>query len=458
MMKVQQADIVIIGAGLTGLTLAYYLRKAGFKVLVLEKQKQVGGVIQTHHEMGFTYESGPNTGVIGSSELVQLFDDLELEFEVPQQAAKERWIWKANRWYALPTGLVSAVKTPLFKFMDKLRILAEPFRKAGSNPDETLADMVRRRLGNSFLDYAVDPFISGIYAGDPDKLITRYALPKLYALEQNYGSFIRGAIKKKKLPETALEKRVTRAVFSVSGGLGILIRTLELKIGSENIVCNVSDLKVNYVNSQFITNFRIEQEDYQFTSGRVISTMGSHYMPGVFSFISEEQTLPFTNLRYAGVVQVVAGFNQWKGIELRSFGGLVPSLEKKEILGILFPSALFGGRAPKGGALLSFFIGGIKHPEIYAKGDDEIIAIVRKSLSEMLSCGDKPDLLRIFRYQQAIPQYEQGTGKRLKMVKQLEKENPGFVIAGNLKDGIGMADRVRQAVNIAAEIINGSKL
>ncbi len=458
MMKMLQADIVIIGAGLTGLTLAYYLRQAGFKVLVLEKEKQVGGVIQTHHEMGFTYESGPNTGVVGSSELVKLFDDLGLEFEVPGKTALERWIWKGDCWHAIPTGLITAVKTPLFRFEDKLRILVEPFRKAGNNPDETISEMVRRRMGDSFLDYAVDPFISGIYAGDPDKLITRYALPKLYALEQNYGSFIRGAIKKKKLPKTALEQRVTRGVFSVYGGLGKLIKTLESKIGSENILCDVSELKVNHVDNQFITNFRIEQDDYQFISSRVISTIGSHHLPRVFSFISEEQALSFTNLRYAGIVQVVAGFQQWKGLEIRSFGGLVPSSEKKDILGILFPSALFENRAPKGGAILTFFIGGIKHPELYAKGDEEIVAIVRKSLSEMMKCSDDPDLLRIFRYQQAIPQYESDTGERLQMVHQLEKQYPGLIIAGNLKDGIGMADRVKQAANIAAGIISENEV
>jgi protoporphyrinogen/coproporphyrinogen III oxidase len=453
-MSIQQTDIVILGAGLTGLTTAFYLRKAGFKVLVLEKEKQVGGVIRTHHEMGFTYESGPNTGVIGSEELVKLFDDLGLEFELPGKTAKERWIWKDGRWHAIPTGLLPAVKTPLFRFKDKLRILFEPFRKAGNNPDETLSDMVRRRMGDSFLDYAVDPFISGIYAGDPDKLITRYALPKLYALEQNYGSFIRGAVKKKKLPKTDLEKRVTRGVFSVQGGLEGLIQALYNAVGSNNILCDVHNLTINHSPNGFFCNFINIHGRQCIQSSRVISTVGSHLIPQIFDFISDEELLPFKNLRYAGVVQVLAGFRQWRGLEIKSFGGLVPSTERKDILGILFPSALFENRAPKGGALLSFFIGGIKHPELYAKNDEEIGAIVRNSLKEMMLCSDEPDLFRIFRYQQAIPQYERGTGERLNMIHQIETQYPGLILAGNLKDGIGMADRVRQAAGIAAKIVN----
>jgi oxygen-dependent protoporphyrinogen oxidase len=308
-------------------------------------------------------------------------------------------------------------------------------------------------MGESFLNYAVDPFVSGIYAGDPDKLITRYALPKLYALEQNYGSFILGAVKKKKLPKTELEQRVTRAVFSVRGGLAKLIQALVAAIGSENILYDVSDLKARRTERGFSSVFCNAQEDFQINSGRVISTIGSHHIPEVFSFISGEESLHFKSLRYAAVVQVVAGFKQWSGLQIKSFGGLVPSSEKKDILGVLFPSALFTNRAPKGGALLSFFIGGIKHPELFSKSDDEITDIVCKSLKKMMLCDEVPDLLRIFRYPKAIPQYEKGTGERLNMIQQIEQKYPGLIIAGNIKDGIGMADRVKQSAMIVEKII-----
>ena len=183
-MKTENRDIIIIGAGLTGLTLAYYLRKKGLTPLVIEKSGRPGGVIQSHTENGFTYESGPNTGVLSTKEIALLFEDLShhCTLETGQGGANKRYVMKKGRWEPLPSGLVSAVRTPLFTLKDKFRILREPFRKPGNNPDESVADMVRRRLGKSFLDYAVDPFISGIYAGDPSRLVTRYALPKLYAL------------------------------------------------------------------------------------------------------------------------------------------------------------------------------------------------------------------------------------------------------------------------------------
>ena len=155
--------IAIIGAGLTGLTTAFYLKKAGIDVQVFEKADRAGGVIRTHTENGFTFESGPNTGVLGQSEALELIENLKGDcvLEIADEAAKARWIWKAGKWEPLPSGLIGGITTPLFTFADKLRLLGEPFRKPGTNPNETLKELVLRRMGKSFLDYAVDPFILG---------------------------------------------------------------------------------------------------------------------------------------------------------------------------------------------------------------------------------------------------------------------------------------------------------
>jgi oxygen-dependent protoporphyrinogen oxidase len=231
-MKSEDKDIVIIGAGLTGLSLAHFLKKKGRRPLVLEKDERPGGVIQTFSENGFVYESGPNTGVLSTKEIALLFEELNgnCTVETGQGGANKRYVMKNGRWEPLPSGLFSAVKTPLFTLGDKFRILGEPFRQPGTNPDESVADMVRRRLGNSFLDYAVDPFISGIYAGDPSRLVTRYALPKLYALEQNYGSFIKGTIRKSREKKSDDDRKATREVFSARGGLGSIISALAKEV------------------------------------------------------------------------------------------------------------------------------------------------------------------------------------------------------------------------------------
>ena len=183
------AKVAIIGAGLTGLTTAFYLKKAGIRFCVFEKEKRVGGVIQTVSEDGFTYEKGPNSGVISFPETVELLEELasHCSLEIANQLAKKRLVWKGKKWHELPSGLWGGISTPLFSWYDKFRILGEPFRSKGTNPNERLDQLVLRRLGKSFLDYAVDPFVLGIYAGDPSWLVPRFALPKLYNLEQKYG-------------------------------------------------------------------------------------------------------------------------------------------------------------------------------------------------------------------------------------------------------------------------------
>jgi oxygen-dependent protoporphyrinogen oxidase len=459
-------DSVIIGAGLTGLTIAYYLRKAGMRVLVLERNYRPGGVIQSHSEEGFVYESGPNTGVITSVELVRLAEELGVSFEVPRGPSRARWIWKKDSWKALPSGLGAAVRTPLFSWKDKFRILTEPFRSRGNNPDETLEELVLRRMGRSFLDYAIDPFISGIYAGDPSQLVTRYALPKLYALEQNHGSFIKGSVAKARQPKTADERKVNKQVFSVKGGLSHLIDTLVNAIGADAVLCNCGDVRVSEPQQGLFTiqlnkcnehpatlELAVKEFDTVITSRSVVTTTGGTSLVNVLPFVGKDEAARLNSLRYAKVVQVAVGYKHWKGIPVEAFGGLVPSLEKKDILGILFPSALFEGRAPKNGVLLSVFMGGIKRPDIYDMSDEELKTVALKHISEMMETSQPADLLKLFRYPHAIPQYDATSGDRLATIRLLEERYPGLVLAGNIRDGIGMSDRVKQGTTVAAGLV-----
>lgn len=419
-MNIRQTDVVIIGAGLTGLSLAYYLKKYGRTPLVIEKNGKPGGVINTHSEQGFIYEAGPNTGVLANKETALLFDDLKdrCALETGNSDSKKRYVMKQGRWHALPSGLFSAISTPLFSTWDKFRILGEPFRKPGIDPEESVADMVVRRLGKSYLGYAVDPFISGIYAGDPARLVTKYALPKLYALEQNYGSFIKGSLRKSREKKSDEERKATREVFSATGGLGNLINALAERIGPDSILCGITDLKTEYSGTGVSITFNTSDgQQINLKTSHVVSTVRSYNLPDIFPFLSSEILSPVLNLEYAAVVQVSVGYKKWNGFPLDAFGGLVPSSEKRDILGILFPSAIFKGRAPEAGALLSVFLGGIKNKAIAGKNDNEITKIVLKEIEKTLLTSAPPDLLKIFRYEHAIPQYEKSTGQRLESIK-----------------------------------------
>lgn len=457
MVESTNPEVIIIGAGLTGLTMALYLKKAGVNFLIIDKMGKAGGVIQTISERGFVYETGPNTGVVSHPEMTELFEDLagKCTLENADPNAKRRLIWKDNQWHALPSGLWSAITTPLFTWFDKFRICGEPFRAKGTDPNETLAELVKRRLGKSFLDYAIDPFISGIYAGDPNKLVTRYALPKLWKLEQDYGSFIQGAIKKAKLPKTERDKKATREVFSVKGGLSRLIEALTESVGAENMILSVGNTIVKPTDNGFQLQITTPEKLISLQTTHLVTTCGGYALSDLLPFLNEEEIAPFNELKYAAVTQVLLGFNQWKGMSLNAFGGLVPGKENKNILGVLFTSSFFEGRAPKEGALLSVFMGGTKRPDIAQMNDGEIESLLNKDLPRMLSDRSlSPDMTRILRYPKAIPQYTESTGRRYEMIEKLQNKYPGLILAGNIRDGIGMADRVKQGRTIAEELIS----
>jgi len=463
-----RTDTVIIGAGITGLTAAFYLKRAGRDVLILEEQDRAGGVIRTVREDGFLYETGPNTGVLGQPEAAELFEDLDgvVEAEIASPNVKRRYILKDGLWEPIPAGLVAAIRTPLFTFRDKFRILGEPFRPRGKDHDETLEQMVLRRMGRSYLDFAVDPFILGVYAGDPSALVPRYALPKLYRLEQEFGSFIGGAIRKKFRKKSDFEKKATREVFSVRGGLQVLTDALYRETGAERFLLGCKEIRTERNGDGFRISFTPGKKDLSgspavepggkqtIEANRVIITTGSHSLPDLLPGIGPAEMERLTNLRYARVIEVVLGFKRWKGMDPDGFGGLIPYREQRDLLGVLFPSAFLEGRAPGGGALFTLFIGGIRRPELFELADDEIRQIVSREFTDLMGIDRfSPDLFRIFRYRYAIPQYEINSGDRFRTVEKIENEYPGLYLRGNFQGGIGLADRIRQGRIAADEII-----
>ncbi len=445
----KEKNVAIIGAGITGLTAAFYLKKQGVPFTVFEKSSHIGGVIRTRQKDGFVWETGPNTGVIGKPEVTELFEDLEALslLETAPSLAGKRYIWKGHKLHAIPGDPLHGLVTPLFSFRDKFGLLLEPFRKKGTDPHENLSSFVRRRLGNSILNYAVDPFISGVYAGDPDILIPKYALPKLYNLEQNYGSFLGGAIRLMRKPKTDRDRKATKKTFSTQGGLNALVGRLTDAIDPEKFILECTDLRVALENDEYkIISSREEYGPFD----KVITTFGANHIFETLPFLAGKGFDDAGIVRYAKVAQVAVGFKEWKGMPLDGFGALIPSREKRDILGVLFMSSLFRNRAPAGGAMLATFVGGLRHPEFVSLDDASLLAIVKRELTEILHIPDfSPDILEINRHEFAIPQYDLATPGRIAAYDAIERNFPGLLLGGNGIGGIGMADRIKQGRDLA---------
>lgn len=445
-----ETRIAVLGAGLTGLSIGYFLKKKGISVDIFEKNNRIGGVIQSNSEKEFLYECGPNTGVLNNTIIEKLFFDISKHctIQIAHPQAKKRLILKKGTWHALPSGLFSGIFTPLFSTFDKFRILGEPFRKPGNNPNENLKELVERRLGKSFHDYAVAPFVNGVYAGNTELLVPKYALPKLYNLEQEFGSFIKGSIQKHTTAHKEPLHNPSKQVFSCKGGLESLIHALAT-IQDNTIYTSCHTLSINKDKTYKLTTTHANKT-FSKEYDCIISTLPSYQLAETFPFFTSNQKQIFNTIEYAPVIQIILGFSYWDGISLKAFGGLCPPKEKRNILGVLFPSSMFPNRAPENGALLSVFLGGMLNKEILNKTDEELLSITRTEIMELFQCKTwNPTIIKIQRYQHAIAQYTAFHEHVYATRNNIQTMNPNCYIGGSFIDGISMADRIQQAYKIS---------
>ncbi|MEE9369388.1 MAG: protoporphyrinogen oxidase [Pontiella sp.] len=449
-MQSTDKKVAIIGAGITGLTAAFELQSRGIDFTIFEASDRSGGVIRTVKEDGFLVECGPNSILDTHPNLGKLISRLGLDDEKlgSNPAAENRFIVRDGKPVALPTSPPALLKSKAFSTKAKLRLLKEPFIKSKSNPSESLADFVVRRLGQEFLDYAINPFVSGVYAGDPAKLATCLAFPKLYELEQQYGSLIKGAIKgakeRKKRADTASKDA---RMFSFKDGMEVLPKTLADKLdGSirfEHPIAGISHLESG--------RWNVGNEGFT----DVVIALPAHVMTQLETPFDLN---PFSEIYYPAVTSISLGFNVNQiAHALNGFGVLIPKIENYFSLGALFPSSIFSGRAPDGMALLTLFIGGSQSADRALMDKDKMLQNVLGDLNELLGIDGKPEFQHMSVWPKAIPQYEIGYEKHLNHMKKIEADFSGIHFAGHYRDGISVANSILSGIDVADRISGTSE-
>lgn len=428
-------DVLVVGGGIAGLSAAYRLAKSGAEVVLLEALPRVGGVIRSEIRDGYLLEHGPNSIQARTPHLERLFAELGLDGEriEASEAARIRYIVKGGRPIAAPASPTGLFTSPLFGAGAKLRVMREPFVSPG-NPhiDESVADFVRRRLGSAFLDYGMDPFVAGVYAGDPELLSMKHAFPSLVELEQKHGSIIKGQIEKRRDAATAA---ATSRMFSFKTGLETLPSALAAQIGDIRTEHRVS--RIDVADEGWI----VRTASGEVKARAVVYTAPLH--------ILDEMRLPrnvgvemLAKVPYAPLSVVYHGFHR-DDVQhpLDGFGMLVPGVEREfQILGTLFTSSIFPDRAPAGHVLLTTFVGGMRHPELAARPDSELFDIVRKDLTRLLGCRRNPVFERRVHWTHAIPQYQVGYSAVIDSIQRLEKSMPGWFMAGNYRSGVSVGE------------------
>jgi oxygen-dependent protoporphyrinogen oxidase len=459
MADIVETDATIVGAGISGLAAAHYLASRGIDVQILEKQPRTGGTIETRRRDGFLIDCGPNSALDTTPLLGELFDDLGVTSsrEYARDAARNRYIVRDSRLHALPMGPPAFLKSPLFSSSAKLRLLREPFIPP-SDPDKdvSLAEFVERRLGREMLDYAINPFVSGVYAGVPESLSVRASFPRLWELEQRYGSLIKGAVKGKRERSREEKKgersKQTARLFSFTAGMQTVVDALARARG-ESIHVGADTTAVRRTDDGFEVDATVGGRDRTFKSRALILAIPAHSyaaMPFEFDLPVAER---LAGIDYPPVSMVFFGYESSPtDVPLDGFGFLVPAKEERGILGTIWNSTLFSNRAPEGGASLTTFVGGSRQPQQALLPEGKLTDVVQADLRDLLLVRREPDVVYIRRWERAIPQYKVGHLDIIRDVEELEAITPGLYLTGNFRGGISISDCVKQAHSLGSRV------
>jgi oxygen-dependent protoporphyrinogen oxidase len=448
------STVAIVGGGITGLTAAFQLQRKGVPVTVYEAGARVGGVIQSIRKDGYLAEFGPNSLLETSPRIGQLIAELGLTNRriYSDPAAEKRYIVRGHKPVELPGSAVRFMSTALFSKRAKLRLLWEPFvRRCPVDVEESLGQFVQRRIGQEFLDYAINPFVAGVYAGDPHRLSVKHAFPKLHALEQRYGSLLLGqflgARERKRRAEVSKQNAKK---LSFDEGLQVLTGTLGAKLG-EALRLNSPVIGLSRGPNGWTVIWRSEGREQQEEHLAVIYTAPAYRLPEMRVVTESKIDLsPLGKIQYPPVVSVVLGFQRSEVAHpLDGFGMLVPEVEGVSILGTLFSSTLFPNRAPAGHVTLTSYIGGTRAPGLALRGTEEVIKMTCRDLRTILGVSGKPTFQHCFLYPKAIPQYEVGFGQFKELMDKIERQAPGLFLAGNYRDGISLSDSILSGYNVA---------
>ncbi|QDG54241.1 protoporphyrinogen oxidase [Persicimonas caeni] len=455
-MAASDKTIAVIGAGITGLTTAFKLRQAGFDVVIFEASGHVGGQIRTKREDGYLLETGPHT-LLGRDKLPTLVDELGLRGRMIEanSEANKRYLVRYGKPHAAPMDPISFLKTQLLSPLAKLRLFVEPFIPPGNRSDESLADFVTRRLGPEPLEFAVGPLVAGTFAGDPGKLSVKHAFPKLFNLEREHGSLVRGLLTRvfegRKDPQ-GKKKTPRPKLISFDEGSQVLTGELETRledhIERESRVYSLEKKS----NGRWLVRFRQSDKRRQKTVDAVVSTIPTHALAEV-ELDGAEPFAPLDDVYYPPVSILAMGF-RCEDVEhpLDGFGMLIPAEERRSILGTLFMSTLFPGRAPDGQVLLTSFVGGARDPELALEDKSILVERALADLDDLLGLRGQPQFTEHIVWKKAIPQYEVGYARFHEIMDDLEADNPGLFLVGNFRNGIAVPDLVTAGYEAAERI------
>lgn len=443
----ERHEVVVVGGGIAGLACAEHLRRAGRDVILVEAAPEVGGSLRSDTLDGAVVDLGPQTVHSKDAELLDHLDELGLSDRMTVAGArgKKRYIVLGGEPVELPSSPLSAITTKALSWRGKLRVLMEPWAPPGPGGDESAAAFVSRRLGPEVADNLLDPFVSGVHAGDPETLSMRGAFPKLLEAERSHGSLLRWALaagkeakKARKEAEARGEpvptkKRRKTLLFSFEGGLQTWTRALAHAVGDDRVFTGTPVERILPLGDG---GWKVVARGREFEAERVVLALPAPQCADLVEPLSSGGARVLRDVPYSPVATVQLMYRRHAiRHPLDGFGMLIPTREHRPVLGILWVSSLFSGRSPDGTVLTTTFVGGARFPERTRVSDDEMVESAHSQHRELLGATERPIATRVQRWPYAIPRVEFGHVDRLATLERMESLNPGIHLAGSYGEG-----------------------
>ncbi len=433
--------IGIIGAGISGLTLAWELQKRGIDYHLWEARDEPGGYIRSRCEpAGYVRELGPNS-LLGDDRLLAWLDELGLtpNLVFANAVSKARFIFRDGQYQSLPSGPASLLFGSYFSGKTKWAIFRELNNKTKSSPGETLGQFFRRRFTAELVDYAVGPFVAGIYAGDPEQLLVSETFPSLLEYEREYGSVLRGFIKNQ-------SSAVRKQSFSFTNGMQMLPNALATNLTGLSLNDPIQEIR------RVESGWSVTGVSGTTTVDQLVLATGTDAAARLVQAYNPElaQSLSAVNYPYMTAVHSV-----YKRVDVRhplnGFGGLNPKKENQFCAGHIWSSSLFDGRCPADEVLFTTFVGGSQSPDNARKSDQVIVEQVHRELADSFGIAAKSPVFRdVYRWERAIPQYDAKLAALKPLVVAAGSDH--LRVCANWYGGLSLADCIGKARVMAEEI------
>ncbi len=452
------ADVgaVVIGGGIAGLGAAIELQGHVGEVVLVDASDRPGGVLRTDHVAGFVVERGPNTFRV-SPPFREAIASLGLDGEIlrARPASRLRFVYRDGELVPAPLSPLAFARSELLSRRGKLRVLAEPFVRRGDAGGESVAEFVRRRLGSEVLTNLVDPFLTGVYAGDAEQLGAETVLAELVELERDHRSIGRGALAR------ALSRRRPRGLpgsWSGAQGLGPFARALARRLADPPALgTRVRELA--WLGTRWRVSLVGPAGESELRARRVSLPTPAREAARLLLDVDTEASRLLEGIEHAPLVSLPIGVDPAAvRRRIEGFGFLVPAESGLSILGCLFMSRLFPDRAPPGRELLHCMLGGRRWPAAVAEPDDALFGRALADLDRTLGLSGEPTALGLARYERAVPQPGRDHGGRIAALRARLAARPGLALAGAYLGGVSVAESFLSGVRAAGELAADARL